>query len=160
MARSLRNYPDVEKCLVKPVLKEHLRRITDIEVLVFPSPWKYHFFAHEIGLPHRYHRVLIYQSQVIGYLFSHYTREELHISKIAIHPMFQGFHLGDRLMDDCVVFCKKKRIEQISLEVRVDNGMAIRFYNRWGFHILYRRKKYYDDGTDAWVMIKEIMPWA
>jgi ribosomal-protein-alanine N-acetyltransferase len=42
------------------------------------------------------------------------------------------------------------------LEVRTNNTAAISMYEKYGYDILYTRKKYYIDGDDAYVMHKEL----
>ncbi len=48
-----------------------------------------------------------------------------------------------------------KGVNKILLEVRKSNAPAINLYEAFGFKVISKRKKYYQDGEDAFVMIKE-----
>ncbi len=52
---------------------------------------------------------------------------------------------------------KTKGCLYVYLEVRVNNTPAINLYKNLGYKILYTRKNYYLDGTDAYVMGKELI---
>jgi [ribosomal protein S18]-alanine N-acetyltransferase len=141
-----------------PVKQVHLDEVTLIERSNFPSPWKRDFFLHEIFLPWRFSRVILYkgegpfQGKVIAYIFCHYVVPELHISKIAAHQEFQRRGLATILMEDLTAFCAAKGITEITLEVRVSNTPARTFYYGLGFKDDFVRKQYYPDGEDAMCM--------
>lgn len=50
-----------------------------------------------------------------------------------------------------------KKIVKIFLEVRKSNTPAISLYNSLGFSKVGERKKYYADGEDAFVLMKELL---
>ncbi len=137
----------------------HLDDVARIEEENFPCPWKKEYFKQELTLPLRYNIVMILKEEepkLIGYLFSHYDKEELHIAKIATDKKYQRQGASTALMDKCISFCKLKKISYISLEVRVSNIPAISFYKKYNFEKLYIRKNYYPDGEDAFFMMKKI----
>lgn len=138
-----------------------LNDIVRIERENFPCPWKKEYFESELCTSMRYNRVfIIYPDKsipkLVGYLFSHYVHDELHIAKIATDKSYQRKGIATLLMEDCILFCIKKKINLISLEVRVSNYPAINFYEKFDFKKLYIRKKYYPDGEDAFFMIKDL----
>ena len=151
----------IDRSLIQliPVKQPYLDEVAAIERDNFPSPWKRDYFLHELYLPWRYHRVVIYtgegpfRGRVIGYIFNHYVIPELHISKIATHRAFQRQGLALVLMDDLFAFCDTKGIDEITLEVRVSNTPARQLYYGLGFKDEYIRKKYYPDGEDAMFMV-------
>jgi len=49
-------------------------------------------------------------------------------------------------------------VTSIFLEVRADNAVAIRLYERAGFQDIALRKNYYRDGQDAHVLKLELVP--
>lgn len=138
---------------IVPANSVHLDRIVEIEELCFPCPWKWEFFAQELQYPNRYHRVLISNGCLAGYLFSYYVHPEIHISKIAVHPDYQNRQYATRMMDQFSSFCRLKKITDISLEVRTTNTAAIQFYKNWNLSVVGVRKRYYDDGEDAYIMV-------
>ena len=64
--------------------------------------------------------------------------------------------LGTELILKAEKFLKEKNVNKIFLEVRVSNTPAINLYIKNGFNKISIRKKYYPDGEDAIVMVKEI----
>lgn len=139
----------------------HLDEIARIERENFPCPWKREYFKEELFMPLRYNIVMILREdeekpKLIGYLFSHYTSEELHIAKIATDKPYQRQGVSTALMDKCISFCRLKNIKLISLEVRVSNTPAIKFYEKYNFEKIYVRKRYYPDGEDAYFMMKSL----
>jgi len=143
---------------IVPAKQVHLDEVAAIEWANFPCPWKRDYFLHELFLPWRFSRVIVYlgdgpfRGHVIASIFCHYVVPELHISKIAAHKEFQRQGLATILMDDLSVFCDAKGITEISLEVRVSNMTARSFYYSLGFKDDYVRTRYYPDGEDAIVM--------
>lgn len=56
-------------------------------------------------------------------------------------------------------FCEKviaTGAKKIFLEVRKSNVKAISVYSKFGFTVFSERKRYYEDGEDASVMLKEL----
>jgi ribosomal-protein-alanine N-acetyltransferase len=146
---------DLSTVELVPAKQVHLDEVAAIEQANFPSPWKRDYFMHELFLPWRFSRVIVYmgdgpfRGRVIGYIFCHYLVPELHISKIAAHPQFQRQGLATLLMKDLSAFCDAKGITEITLEVRVSNAPARNFYCGLGFKDDFIRKTYYPDGEDA-----------
>ena len=50
---------------------------------------------------------------------------------------------------------KEKGVGKVFLEVRKSNSVAIKLYGDLGFNLVSERKKYYSDGENALVMLKE-----
>ena len=46
--------------------------------------------------------------------------------------------------------------ENSTLEVRVSNTVAINLYKSFGYEIVTTRKRYYENGEDAYLMLKEL----
>jgi len=150
----------IDRTLIQliPVKQPYLDEVAAIEMDNFPCPWKRDYFLHELYLPWRYSRIVLFNGEgpfkghVIGYIFTHFVIPELHISKIATHRAFQRQGLAGILMDDLFVFCDTKGINELTLEVRLTNTPARQFYYGLGFKDEYVRKKYYPDGEDAMCM--------
>lgn len=62
-----------------------------------------------------------------------------------------GFALLQRAIEEI-----SKKVNKIFLEVRTNNLSAIGLYEKCGFKKISIRKKYYSDGEDAIVFLKEI----
>ncbi|HEX7123252.1 MAG TPA: GNAT family N-acetyltransferase [Gemmatimonadaceae bacterium] len=52
---------------------------------------------------------------------------------LAVHPDFQGYGIGQALLDDAECEARRLGVSRIGLTVRLDNDQAIRFYERQGW---------------------------
>lgn len=52
---------------------------------------------------------------------------------MGVLPRFRGQGIGRRLLEACIARCWENGLTRIELEVRVDNGIAVRLYERLGF---------------------------
>ena len=94
--------------------------------------------------------------QVVGFSDYWHTFDSATINKIAIHPYLHGRQLGRALMDEIYNDCYAKKVQTITLEVRVGNIPAISFYKKQGFEVETTKPHYYDNGEDAYYMIFEV----
>ena len=60
------------------------------------------------------------------------------------------------MMDEINNDCFAKKIQTVTLEVRVGNTAAINFYKKYGFEIETTKPHYYDNGEDAYYMILKV----
>ena len=127
--------------------------IEALERVCFPAPWRREFFESEIKAEGRYNRVVKNPAgTVVGYLFSMYYLDEMHINKIAVRAPERRTGIATALMKDCTEFARSLGIRSISLEVRQSNHGAQAFYRELNFRALYVRPNYYPDGEAAVVM--------
>ena len=59
-------------------------------------------------------------------------------------------------VDGVKQIAEEKGAKRVFLEVRVSNAPAMSMYLKYGFCGLYARSRYYADGEDALVMVKEL----
>jgi len=134
-----------------------LDEIARIEAESFPAPWKREFFASELVEPHRYVRVLGRddgrEPRIGGYLFAVSLYEEFHVNKIATDLRLRHQGYGRVLIEDALARARSMGSAAMTLEVRVSNAAARQFYRSYGFAEAYRRRNYYQDGEDAFVLI-------
>jgi ribosomal-protein-alanine N-acetyltransferase len=149
--------PYSESYRIVPARFEDLDEIARIERESFPVPWKREFFESELAEPYRYARVLAGEPgarpSVGGYLFAVSLYEEFHINKIATDERLRCRGWGTRLLEDALERARSVGATAITLEVRVGNDAARRFYLAHGFRDAYRRKGFYQDGEDAFAMV-------
>ena len=124
-----------------------------LEGASFPSPWKVEFFASELNAVGRFNLVVVTtDGRLIGYLFTMYFLDELHVNKIAIDASRRRSGLARELMRRCFEFADANDLRTISLEVRESNGAARALYRELGFVESYVRPDYYPEGESAVVM--------
>ena len=73
---------------------------------------------------------------------------------VTVSKEYQGKGLGDILIEDLINRVKSVKCAYVSLEVRVSNTKAFNLYKKYGFKQVAVRKKYYNDGEDAYAMVK------
>lgn len=109
-----------------------------------------------INLPHMYFLVMELEGKIIGYIGSYILYEEAELLNFVIHEAYQRKGYGQKLIMQIILQAKSIGADHITLEVRVDNQKGINFYKKNNFKIVSIRKNYYSDGTDAYLMQKEI----
>ena len=59
--------------------------------------------------------------------------ESFELAKMAVSPDFQGYKIGDRLMDACIRFARDSGVPYIVLESNTKQFAAINLYRKFGF---------------------------
>ena len=134
-----------------------LSKISEIEQKTFHSPWKESDLAYEIS-ENPVSTVLVLEegNLILGYMSYWITFDSATVSKIAIHPSFQGRKLSNLLMQEMMDDLYAKRVMFVTLEVRKSNIKAISLYKKHGFKEEVIKPHYYDDGEDAIYMIRKV----
>lgn len=83
--------------------------------------------------------------------------EDAEIDNIGVREVYRGEGIGKTILGQLVKKAKEKKMNRIFLEVRVSNTPAMLLYLHHGFHGLYTRPRYYPDGEDAVVMVREFL---
>lgn len=143
--------------IVRELKENDLDQLLSIENEVFSTPWKKEDFLYELNdNPFAKYYVLVDET-IIGYIGFWITFESAQITNIAIKKSFQNKGYGKILMNKCIEEVEKNMCENITLEVRVSNFNAIKFYEKNGFIKVNVRKGYYvDNHEDAYLMIKPL----
>jgi [ribosomal protein S18]-alanine N-acetyltransferase len=132
---------------------EDVPAVARLEAHVFSDPWPAHLYVQEIGQPLRFQRVIFDPNGFLaGYLFACWQADELHILKVATHPIHEGKGLATMLMEEARQEAARNCAASLILEVRPSNRRAIALYRHLGYQTLGRRPRYYADGEDALVM--------
>ena len=82
--------------------------------------------------------------------------DECEIILIGVAPDFRRTGTASALMTIIEKESKKQSVKKIFLEVSSINIPAIKLYEKMGYNTIGTRKKYYEDGSDAIVMEKQI----
>jgi ribosomal-protein-alanine N-acetyltransferase len=91
---------------------------------------------------------------VLGYAGGWLLVDEIHVSTIAVHPLWRGRGLGELLLISLLERGAELDALRATLEVRISNLAAQGLYQKYGFQIVSRRKRYYaDNNEDAYIMI-------
>jgi ribosomal-protein-alanine N-acetyltransferase len=147
--------------VILPAREEDVSAVAALEAEVFPDPWPAHLYLQEVGQVLRFQRVVYTEDGFLaGYLFACWQVDELHVLKVAVHPLHEGKGLGTSLMEEARAEAERARARGLVLEVRPSNRRAQRLYRHLGYTVIARRPRYYADGEDALVMTLDLKPGA
>ena len=149
---------DSNKCTpsIREATLNDIRDIVEIESKSFPYPYPITLFITYLTLFPRYFLVCEYCSKIIGYVIGVVNREGCgHIVSVAVDPKFRGQGVGKLLMKNLEDRMVRDGIRRFKLEVAVSNSIAVNMYKSLGYKIVGVIEKYYPNGEDAYLMIKE-----
>jgi ribosomal-protein-alanine N-acetyltransferase len=92
------------------------------------------------------------QSAIVAYGGFWLMADEAHIATIASHPDWRGCGLGLYLMLALLDVAQANGARLSTLEVRAGNLPAQHLYEKLGYEIAGRRRRYYRDGEDGLIM--------
>jgi len=138
-----------------------LPAVLEIENLCFVAPWSKQDIINELGNQYANFWVIELSAegvdkQVVGFSDYWQTFDSATICQIAVHPGIRRHQLGSALMDEIINDCYAKRVQNITLEVRKSNQIAINFYKKHGFTESLVKEKYYSNGEDAIYMMRGV----
>ncbi len=82
-------------------------------------------------------------SRLAGFIVARVIAGELHINNVAVRPEFRRLQLGSELLQMTLTQARRRGAIVAHLEVRAGNEAAQGLYQRCGFAVVGRRKKYY-----------------
>ena len=92
--------------------------------------------------------------EVCGALILYAYKRTLRIYSIATSKNYQGKGIGDALLKHAESIAGDSGFERISLEAEAANKKLIDWYRKRGFEVVELSRDYYDDGIDAYKMVK------
>ncbi len=100
-----------------------------------------------------YGNILIYieNDEVIGYIYYSDIYERTEINQLEVRIDKRNKKIGSKLLQNYLEITNK----QSSLEVRIDNNVAIKLYTKYKYRIVANRASYYN-GVDAYLMTRDI----
>ena len=138
---------------IVPAALEDLAAVAHIEQQCFVSqPWSLTAFVQAWHNPDFWFWVAKAQSAVVGYLVCQVTRHEAELHNIAVAPLHRRKGMASQLIAALKKQLIEKKVGEIFLMVRVSNRQAQNLYQKFGFHKIGVRPKYYRDSVeDGWV---------
>ena len=131
-----------------------------LETRLFPADaWTLDMFLAEVGHPTRSYYVLEHDTgsgpSIIGYCGVMVVGDTADVQTIAVLPEYEGNGYGRAMLATMHRRAQDLGVQRILLEVRADNPRAQNLYLRTGYTHIHTRPGYYDDGTDALIMLKD-----
>ncbi len=148
----------MDRIMISEMTELDLREVLAIERRSFPMPWSEGMFKAELSVDcsHDFAVRLNLNGKgeiLVGYMCFWLIHGEAHLLNIAVKPDFRRKGLGAHLMRFFIDFCRAKRVNKLTLDVRPSNRPAIKMYRKMGFRKEGLRRRYYaDNGEDAVIM--------
>lgn len=144
--------------MIRQAKMKDLPAIVSLEQELFPQdPWDMRSFRYEMEEnPYGNLAVMDTENGIIGFIDWWIMYENAEIADIGVSKAYQEKGCGQQLLTYAIQKAIEKNCENVSLEVRISNTPAISLYEKNGFIQASRRRNYYSDGEDAWLMVKPI----
>lgn len=144
-----------------------LLAVVRIERASFPQPWPYDAFERYLDAPGFLVAVdegdgedAVDTQNVVGYVVADFVpnhgRGLGHVKDLAVHPDRRGEGLGATLLEAALSKLAAQSARTVKLEVRESNDRARSLYEEFGFEPLRRVPRYYDDGEDALILVRDL----
>ena len=133
-----------------------LSAIVALERECFSDPWNHRMLAESFLSGHFYGSLLEEDGAVAAYGGMVVFGEQAQVQLIGVAEMYRRCGRGGMILEDLISIAREKGVKHVFLEVRVSNSPALLLYLKHGFSGLYARSRYYADGEDAIVMMKEL----
>ncbi|MET9239275.1 ribosomal protein S18-alanine N-acetyltransferase [Nonomuraea sp. NPDC003709] len=136
-----------------------LPAVMSIERATFPlDAWSEGMMRGELAdMPRsRHYVVALVDGEIIGYAGLAAAADQADVQTIAVLEKHQGTGIGGALLTELLAEAGRRGAREIFLEVRADNPRAQAVYRHYGFEEIGTRRRYYDDGTDAIMMRRNL----
>ena len=142
----------IRKWEYKDILK-----ISQIEEECFPKePWSFKMLASSFETEN-FHGVLAEDGdEIIGYGGITVAFDTADIANVAVTEPYRHSGVGTAIIAELLKTAAANGAKKVFLEVRVSNSIAMELYLKSGFKGVYARTRYYSDGEDCLVMVKEL----
>ena len=141
---------------IQKMKKEHLEQIQDILLTDFDEFWNAGVLKNELENPLSEYIVALEEKEVVGYAGIWQPDDEGHVTNIVTKKDKRGNNIGTLMLEEIINIAKDKNMKSITLEVNVNNNIAINLYKKYDFKEVGIRPKYYNNADDAIIMTKEI----
>ncbi|HUF13098.1 MAG TPA: ribosomal protein S18-alanine N-acetyltransferase [Longimicrobiales bacterium] len=147
---------------MRPTIRQMRRAdvpaVADLERTTFSMPWSQATFR---GLLRRRDVDALIavddDNRLVGYTIAWGVYDQGELANICVTPEQLGSGLAPRLLEEVLGRLEARGIRQLFLEVREANVRARRFYERYGFREVGRRRRYYvEPEEDALVLYRAL----
>ncbi|MGL4988518.1 MAG: GNAT family N-acetyltransferase [Cetobacterium sp.] len=130
--------------------RDLLKTLANLEKNIFPESFYSLKMLEDMANLNEY-KILIFDEDVKGYLILHDSYDFYEIMKIGVKSDYRKNKIGEKLIS----FYLQNYKQNLFLEVRESNDIAIKFYIKNGFIKVGQRKNYYSNGETAILMSLE-----
>jgi ribosomal-protein-alanine N-acetyltransferase len=136
----------------------HLDRVVALEETLFPEgPWTREMFRQELEDSFMSRPMVAFAGdELVGYMATWFLRDEVHLLNIGVSGPCQRRGYGRRMVEHLIEQALAGRRAVVSLEVRAGNEAARALYRSLCFREVAVRRRYYESGEDAVVMVLDL----
>jgi ribosomal-protein-alanine N-acetyltransferase len=141
---------------IRPAERADLLAVYRIEQEAFAQPWPFGAFEKYLGATGF---MVAAGEGILGYVVAdtvpNHGRPLGHVKDLAVHAEYRGNGIGSGLLRRALGVLESERVRSVKLEVRASNEPARSLYEDFGF--VHRRTvpRYYSDGEDALVLVRD-----
>jgi ribosomal protein S18 acetylase RimI-like enzyme len=132
------------QAIVRPATGADLKEILAIDEQAFVPLWRntiYTLSEHLQAMD--YFVVSELGGSVAGYAYASLAGRHGHLTRLAVHPQYQGQHVAVHLLAEVIRFFRREHVFGITLNTQQSNARARRLYEWFGFAALGRE-------TEVW----------
>lgn len=135
---------------IENMLEKHLNFLNLDE---FDNFWNMNILKQELNSPSSFYIIAKFENDIVGFAGINFVLDEAHIANIVVKKNMRNLNIGSKLLETLINYAEKMAT-LITLEVNEQNYPAIHLYEKYGFENLGKRKKYYNNKFDAYIMTK------
>ena len=128
--------------------KASIKDIAKIELLSDTPPWGENLFSEEFTNEYAHFFGARLEGKLIGFLLLHFINDEAHVLKFGVLPEYRGKGVGEALITNVLFELYSGACKWITLEVRKNNYVAKKLYEKLGFYEVGIREAYYTDNKE------------
>jgi ribosomal-protein-alanine N-acetyltransferase len=134
-----------------------LPRILKIERASFGrEAWPRRYFLELYAECRAFFIVAKVRGRIAGYAVACVEKRNAELASLAVHPDYRRLGVGDALIRHTLSSLAAVGISRVELMVRTTNAAGMRLYRSAGFRRTGFAAGYYEDGGDAYVMVRAI----
>ena len=140
---------------LRALLPADVPQVAELERQLFgASAWSEAMVAGELHAPGRWYVAAVEGADtVVGYAGLWFDGDVTQVMTIGVASAVQRQGIGAALLAALLDRSRELAASAVLLEVRVDNAPAMALYERFGFTVIARRRRYYQpEDADAWTM--------
>ena len=143
---------NIRKCKYEDILS-----VSELEKECFQGEsWSFGTIASAYENPAYEMLVAEEDGEILGYGCTCTTLDTCDLENVLVAEAYRRGGVGRAILNALLADAKERGAEKVFLEVRVSNSAALRLYLSCGFVGVHARTRYYSDGEDCLVMVKEL----
>lgn len=144
--------------LIRPMTAVDLPAVAELDQISFSQPWPPAAFEAELANINSRCWVTEVEARVVAAIVLWRVLDEAHIATIAVQPDFRRRGIGRALLRASMDAAYAEGARIYHLEVRAGNLAAQKMYADFGYEIVGRRPRYYQDNGEDALLLTLILP--